>query len=68
MYYKYSTFTSIPPLAMPSSGELLHAFASVRDCHCGVSTWSLSTAGYMNICLCFSSTVCAVPCKRGLQF
>lgn len=41
IYHKYSTNASIPRLYMPSSGKILHAFASVRDCQREVSTRAL---------------------------
>lgn len=63
IYYKYSTSASIRPLPMPSSGKLLHAFASVRDCQCEVSTCRLFLWEdmwiYVNICV--SPLQCALP-------
>lgn len=65
IYYKYSTNTSIPSLAMPSSGKILHAFSSVRACQHGVSTCGLFLQEDMWIYACFFLALCAVP--PGLQ-
>lgn len=60
IYYKYSTNTSISPLAMLSSGKFLHAFASVRDCQCRVTTYALFLQEDMWTYACVSPLQCAL--------
>lgn len=63
LIYKYSTNTSIPPLAMPSSGKILHAFFSgmtnaEREC---VLSFCSRLCAYMLLFL-----LCSVPCPSWL--